>query len=275
MNDQRVAEVVDGLLDAYRTGTPVAPPTETHAGFTVDQAYEAQLAQVTAWRAQGRVVRGHKVGLTSVAIQRQLNVDSPDYGHLLEDMFIPDSTPIPVDRFIAPRVEPEIGFVLKKTLSGPGVTASEAIGAVDYAVAALEIIDSRIEDWRITLADTIADNASSGGIILGSRPLPLDQIDVKNTGVVLYRNGEIVQTGAGGAVLGSPINALVWLANTIGALGVTLEAGSVVLPGALTAAVPGEPGDTVTAEFAGLGTVTAQFASSDATDVTNNRQAMN
>lgn len=260
MNDQRVSDAATTLLGAYRSRAPISPLTETHPGFTVEEAYRTQLAQVAAWKGEGRVVRGHKVGLTSAAIQRQLNVDSPDYGHLFEDMFIQDGETIPADRFIAPRVEPEIAFVLKKTLHGPGVTAGEAIAAVDFTVAALEIIDSRIADWRITLADTIADNASSGGVILGSRPVKLGSLDLKTTGAVLYRNGEIAHTGAGGAVLGSPVNALVWLANTVGALGVPLEAGSVVLPGAVTAAVPGRAGDTVTAQFAGLGSVTARFA---------------
>lgn len=260
MNDNRVREAADALLDSHRTLAPIAPLTRTFDGFSVEEAYEVQLHQVASWEADGRIVRGHKVGLTSAAIQRQLNVDSPDYGHLMGDMFIQDGAEIPAGQFIEPRVEPEIGFVLKKGLRGPGVTTAEAINAVDYAVASLEIIDSRIADWEITLVDTIADNASSGGVILGSRPVKIDQFDLKTTGAVLYRNGEVSCTGAGGAVLGSPVNALVWLANTVGRLGVALEPGSVVLPGALTAAVPGRPGDTVTATFAGLGSVTAHFA---------------
>lgn len=139
------------------------------------------------------------------------------------------------------------------------MTVAEAIQAVDYAVASLEIIDSRIADWKISLLDTIADNASSGGVVLG-KPVKLSKIDLISTGCVMYKNGEVVGTGAGGAVLGSPINALVWLANTVGRLGVTLEAGAVVMPGSLCAAVPVGPGDTVSATFAGLGTVGTRFA---------------
>ncbi|KAA9155271.1 2-keto-4-pentenoate hydratase [Amycolatopsis acidicola] len=248
------------LAKAAESGTPIPPLTRTFPGLSVEDAYDVQLRQVAEWTAAGRVVKGHKVGLTSAAIQRQLGVDSPDYGHLFADMF--HTGPVPAGSYLSPRVEPEIGFVLRKPLTGPGVTVAEALDAVGYALAALEIIDSRIEDWKITLPDTIADNASSGGVVLGSTPLPLDRIDLRTTGVVLYRNGRIVQTGAGAAVLGSPVNALAWLANTVGPLGITLEAGSVVLPGALTAAVDAAAGDTVTATFAHLGNVTATFAGS-------------
>jgi 2-keto-4-pentenoate hydratase len=176
-------------------------------------------------------------------------------------MFFADTDPIRARRFISPKVEPEFAFVLGKSLTGPGVTAAEALSAIDYVVGALEIIDSRITDWKIKLADTIADNASSGGVVLGSRPVKPADLDLRTTGVNLSRNGELVASGAGGAVLGSPLNALVWLANTLGPLGVTLEAGSVILPGSMTAAVAAVPGDTISASFAGgLGTVTANFA---------------
>lgn len=250
------AEAASLLMKAYDSGVPIPPFT----GLTVEDAYDVQLCQVAEWTAAGRVVKGHKVGLTSAAIQRQLGVDSPDYGHLFADMFFADGQPIPADAYLSPRVEPEIGFVLRKPLTGPGVTVADALDAIAHALAALEIIDSRIEDWKIDLPNTIADNASSGGLILGSTPLPLDAFDPRTTGVVLRRNGRIVQTGAGAAVLGSPVNALVWLANTVGPLGITLEPGAVVLPGALTAAVDAAAGDTVTATFAHLGSVTATFA---------------
>ncbi|WP_307832130.1 2-keto-4-pentenoate hydratase [Prauserella cavernicola] len=248
------------LLQAYESGVAIPPLTTTQPGLTVEDAYDIQLRQVARWTAQGRKIAGHKVGLTSAAIQRQLGVDSPDYGHLFADSFHLESQPVPVGAYLNPRIEPEIGFVLRTPLAGPGVTVASALDAIGYAVASLEIIDSRIEDWRISLPDTIADNASSGGVVLGSVPVPLDTLDLRTTGVVLRRNGRIEQTGAGAAVLGSPVNALVWLANTVGALGVRLEAGAVVLPGALTAAVDVSPGDTVTATFAHLGSVTATFA---------------
>ncbi|MEV7649120.1 2-keto-4-pentenoate hydratase [Arthrobacter sp. NPDC089319] len=260
VNDSRITPCVETLLGAYNTGTPIPPLTQTHPALGLEEAYAIQMAQVETWQRGGRVLKGHKVGLTSAAIQKQLGVSEPDYGHLFADTFYMDSEPIRADTFIQPRIEPEIAFVLKKPLQGPGVTVAEAIAAVDFAVASLEIIDSRIANWKITLPDTIADNASSGGVVLGSRPVRLDDLDLRLTGIVLYRNGQIAGTGAGGAVMGSPINALTWLANTVGRLGVGLEAGSVILPGALTAAIDVRPGDTISANFAGLGSVTASFA---------------
>lgn len=247
------------LLDAYATGTPVPPLTTTFPEISVTDAYAIQLAQVERWKADGAVVTGHKVGLTSAAMRQQLGVDQPDYGHLMDTMFHLEAAPIGIGRFLQPRVEPEIAFVLGRPLSGPRVTAAQAVAAVDFVLPALEIIDSRIADWKITLADTIADNASSGGVVLGTRPTRLDAVDLALAGCLLHRNGNLVQTGAAGAVLGSPLNALIWLANTLGERGVTLEAGHVVLPGSVTAAIPVAAGDTVTATFAGLGTVTACF----------------
>ncbi|MGB8408146.1 MAG: 2-keto-4-pentenoate hydratase [Mycobacterium sp.] len=254
------SQTVSALLDAHHTRVPVDPPSESDTGLTVAQAYEIQLQQVTHWTGQGRVIKGHKVGLTSTAMQLQLGVDQPDYGHLFADMFYPESLPIDAGRFISPKVEPEIAFVLDQDLTGPGVTVVDALQAVGYVLPALEIIDSRIRDWRITLPDTIADNASAGGVVLGSTPVALTALDLRLTGCVLNADGQVAFTGAGAAVLGSPINALVWLANTLGALGVTLEAGSVVLPGSLTAALPVTQGSTITASFTEIGSVTACFA---------------
>lgn len=248
------------LLAAYDTGVPVEPLRKKFADLTVADAYAIQLQQVESWRAEGAQVKGHKVGLTSVAIQQQVGVDQPDYGHLLDSMFFLENTPVPVRRFLQPRIEPQIAFVLSVPLRGPGVTAADAIAAVDFLLPALEIIDSRIRDWKIGLVDTVADNASSGGVVLGSRPSRLEAVDLPVLGCALHRSGELVGTGAGGAVLGSPVNALVWLANTLGSSGVTLEAGEVILPGSVCAAVPVAAGDAVTATFSGLGSVKAVFA---------------
>lgn len=260
MNTELHERLARRLSEAYISRTPIAPLTTSEPTLTIADAYRIQQHQVEQWTAGGRVVRGHKVGLTSAAMQRQLGVDQPDYGHLFADMFHLDGAPIVADTFISPRVEPEIAFVLRSSLKGPGVTVADAIAAVDYVVASLEIIDSRIADWKITLADTIADNASSGGVVLGSQPRRLDELDLRLLGVVVNRNGRVVDTGAGAAVLGSPINALVWLANTVGPLGVELKAGDVILPGAMTAAVSADPGDTISATFAALGSVSATFA---------------
>lgn len=260
MDADLVEKAAGTLLDAYASRTPVPPLTATYSAISVDDAYAIQLAQVSAWTSAGAVVKGHKVGLTSAAMQKQLGVNQPDFGVLLDSMFLPEGTTADITRFLQPRAEPEIGFVLGRRLSGPGVSVAEALAAVDFVLPALEIIDSRIADWKITLPDTIADNASSGGLVLGSRPVRLEDIDLSLTGCLLHRNGRLVDTGAGGAVLGSPVNALVWLANVLGERGVALEAGHVILPGSVTAAIPINPGDTISATFDRIGTVGITFS---------------
>jgi len=239
------------LTRAYEQHEPIDPLVKTFPDATPEDAYRVQQEQVRAWEAAGDAVRGHKVGLASAAMQRQMGVNQPDFGHLTSSMFLLEHQP---------RIEPEIAFVLGAPLRGPGVTVADAVRAVDFVVPSLEIVDSRIRDWKISIFDTIADNASSGGVLLGSRPTGLRAVDLRLTGCTLHVNGRLAATGAGGAVLGSPINALVWLANKVGPLGVTLEPGHVVLPGSMTAAQPVRPGDTVVARMADLGSVTAVFA---------------
>jgi 2-keto-4-pentenoate hydratase len=264
VKQQTREEIAGALLGAYSSREPVEPLTGQYDDLTLEDAYQIQLLQVGRWLAEGARVKGHKVGLTSAAMQRQMGVDSPDYGHLLDRMFWLEHEPIPASRFVQPRVEPEVAFVLARPLQGPGVTVADAIAAVGYVLPALELIDSRIRDWKIGLADTIADNASSGGVVLGSTPSTLSAIDLRLSGCNLHKNGELAGTGAGGAVLGSPLISLVWLANTLGARGVTLEAGHVILPGSITASIPVGAGEVVTATFAGLGSVTARFVSEEA-----------
>jgi 2-keto-4-pentenoate hydratase len=264
VKQQTREEIAGALLGAYRSKKPVDPLTGQYDDLTLEDAYQIQLLQVGRWLSDGARVKGHKVGLTSAAMQRQMGVDSPDYGHLLDRMFWLEHEPIPASRFVQPRVEPEVAFVLARPLQGPGVTVADAIAAVGYVLPALELIDSRIRDWKIGLADTIADNASSGGVVLGSTPAALSAVDLRLSGCNLHKNGELAGTGAGGAVLGSPLVSLVWLANTLGARDVTLEAGHVILPGSITASIPVGAGDTVTATFAGLGRVTARFVSEEA-----------
>ncbi|NLG22268.1 MAG: 2-keto-4-pentenoate hydratase [Actinomycetales bacterium] len=248
---------VDRLLTAYRTGVPTDPLTPDYPDASLELAYRIQQAQVDAWVAGGDVIRGHKVGLSSKAMQRMVGVDQPDFGHLTQSMFHLEHEPIPAGTFIQPKIEPEIAFVLKEPLTGPGVTVAEAVRAIDFVLPALEIVDSRVRDWKIGIFDTVSDNASSGGVILGSTPVDVRDVNLRLFGCTLHLNGDLVATGAGGAVLGSPINALVWLANTVGPLGVTLEPGHVVLPGSVTRAFPVEPGDTIVATMGGLGSVTA------------------
>ncbi len=247
------------LLEAYATGRPVPPLTQTYDGLTLDDAYAIQQIQIRSRLDQGAAIAGYKVGLTSEPMRQQFGVRDPDFGHLLSDMAYAADAPVQTSGFLQPRAEPEIALVLGRALRGPRVTVTDVVAATDYAVAAIEIIDSRIADWKISLLDTVADNASSGGFVLGQAPLRLDQVDLSLTGCVLRRNGRVVATGAGAAVLGSPLHAATWLANELLGRGAELAAGHVILTGSITAAIPVSAGDAVTASFDRLGSVTAVF----------------
>jgi 2-keto-4-pentenoate hydratase len=253
-------QLANELSAAYRTRRPVAPLVDRFPGLTIADAYDIQQAQVERWKADGWVVKGRKVGLTSAVMQRQMGVHQPDFGVLHDGMFFLESEIIATATFLQPRVEAEVAFVLKQQIAGPGVTIAEAAAAVDFMLPALEIIDSRIHDWRIGIVDTIADNASSGGVVLGIGLTQLTGLDLRALGCNLYRNGQLAATGASGAVLGSPLASLTWLANVLGAHGEVLHSGEVILPGSFTASQPVEPGDIWTAQFAALGSVTARFA---------------
>jgi 2-keto-4-pentenoate hydratase len=251
--------IAAALQDAYATRVPLPPLHESYDGLTLDDAYAIQQIQVRRWMAKDARVVGFKVGLTSDAMRRQLGVYEPDFGHLLSDMVYAADAPIATDRHLQPRAEPEIALVLGRPLRRPGVSVSDVVAATAYALPAIEIIDSRIADWRIGLVDTVADNASSGGFVLGQTPTLLDRFDPALTGCVFRHNGRIVGTGAGAAVLGSPLHAATWLANELLGRGAELDEGYVILTGSVTAAVPVAAGDTVTATFDRLGTVTALF----------------
>jgi len=247
------------LLDAYASRQPVAPLTELSAGLTLDEAYAVQQLVVSRRLAGGAGIAGFKVGLTSEPMRAQFGVSEPDFGHLLTDMVYAADAPVRVADFVQPRAEPEVALVLGRTLQGRRLSVSDLIGATAYAVAAIEIIDSRIEGWRISLVDTVADNASSGGFVLGQSPAGVQGLDLSLTGCVLRRNGRVVATGAGAAVLGSPWHAATWLANELLGRGAELEAGHVILTGSVTESIPVAPGDAVTATFDRLGSVTAVF----------------
>ncbi|MFI6901755.1 2-keto-4-pentenoate hydratase [Nonomuraea sp. NPDC050394] len=266
MRPSEVREAAAALRGAYRSGTPIPPLSITYPGATISDAYRIQQEQVRSWTEAGDEVRGHKIGLVSAAIRRQMGVHEPDYGHLTASMFHPEHQPIPARGFIQPRIEPEIAFVLDAPLRGPGVTVDDACGAVRYLLAALEIVDSRIRDWKISIVDTIADNASSGAAILGSTPIDPAHVDLRSANCALTRNGVVTETGTGAAVLGTPFKALAWLANAIGAQGVSLEPGQVVLSGSITRAITIAPGDSITADFPGIGQVTAVLAEEEPAD---------
>lgn len=244
------------LYEARRTRVPIAPFTDADPTLGMADGYAVQQELLRLLLADGDRVVGYKVGLTSLPMQRMIGVDSPDYGPVLASTVYADGGTVSVGDFIAPKVEAEIVFVLGESLRGPGVTTDQARAAISGAVAGLEIVDSRIADWRIKLADTVADLASNGAMAVAGQVVPVTGFDPRLVGMVLTRNGELVDTGAGAAALGDPVAVVAWLANTLGAHGVPLEAGHLVMTGALHAAVPLAPGDTFRAEFDRLGTIT-------------------
>lgn len=251
-----VDDLARALCRARRDRVPVPPLTEARPEMTAAEAYAVQRRLVELLQADGEGdIVGYKLGLTSRAMQEQLGIDQPDYGPVLAGGVHPDGVEVDLGRLIQPKVEAEIAIVLDAPLAGPHCTALDVRRAAAGAVAAVELIDSRVADWRIRLADTIADLASSSAIALSSVLVPLDGFDPRLAGVVLTRNGELVATGAGAAALGDPLHAVAWLANTLHPLGVTLDAGHVVMTGALHAAVPLAAGDVFRAEFDWLGPV--------------------
>jgi 2-keto-4-pentenoate hydratase len=252
------------LWAAERDLAPIGPLTETFPGIDVVDAYEIQLANIRRRLAAGARIRGHKVGLSSPVMQQMMGVDEPDYGHLLDSMVQPQDAPIPAARYCYPRIEVEIGYVLGSALPGAGCTEADVLAATEYIVPSLELIDSRINDWRSKLADTIADNASSAGVILGAeRKTPTELaaagVDLSDIDAVLHEGGEEVARGNTSAVLGNPTACVAWLARKVADFGVKLEAGHLILPGSCTRAIDARPGSNFRAEFAGLGTVTASF----------------
>jgi 2-keto-4-pentenoate hydratase len=252
------------LWTAERDRAPISPLTETFPGIDVVDAYEIQLINIRRKTAAGAQVRGHKVGLSSPVMQQMMGVDEPDYGHLLDPMVLGEDAPIPAARYCYPRIEVEIGYVLGSALPGAGCTEADVLAATQYIVPSLELIDSRITDWRIKLADTIADNASSAGVILGSaRRTPAELADqgvnLANIEAVLYSDDTEIARGNTSAVLGNPTACVAWLARKVADFGVKLEAGHLILPGSCTRAIDARPGTTFRAEFAGLGAVTASF----------------
>ncbi|MFC7366656.1 MULTISPECIES: 2-keto-4-pentenoate hydratase [Bhargavaea] len=254
-----VHEAAARLLEAERSKQAIPPLTETYPGITVDEAYHTQLEIIRRRVEDGAIVVGKKIGATSKAIQNMFGVHQPDYGHLLNDMMHTEGEVISLENFIQPKVEFEIAFKLKKDLKGPNVTVMDVIEATDYIAPAIEIIDSRIGDWKIAFEDTVADNGSSAAAVIGGKPAKLDGIDLAHIGMVAYKNGEMIDSGAGAAVLGSPLRSVAWLANSLGKYDVSLKAGEIILSGALTSAVEAEDQDTFTAEFDRIGSVSVTF----------------
>jgi 2-keto-4-pentenoate hydratase len=255
LSDAVVTELVAALYAARQTGVPIEPLTDAYPDMSMTDAYRVQSELVARLLADGDRVVGYKLGLTSEPMQRMLGIDSPDFAPVLFSHVHADGSDIAAAAFIHPRVEAEIALVLGEDLAGPDCSALDVARAVTGAAPAIEIVDSRIAGWRIKLADTIADLASSGGIVLGSALSGLDGIDLRLTGMVFSRDGELVATGAGAAALGSPFQATAWLVRTLAGLGVSLRAGQFVMTGALHAAVDIAAGQHFRAEFDRLGPV--------------------
>jgi 2-keto-4-pentenoate hydratase len=252
-------EAAEALRVAEETATAIPPLVQTFPGIDVVDSYEIQLRNIRRRLAAGATVLGHKVGLSSLAMQQMMGVDEPDYGHLLGDMLQSEDVPVDASRYLLPRVEVEVGFVLGDDLPGEGCTVDDVLRATEYVVPAIELIDSRIADWKIGLFDTIADNASSAGLVLGRERRKPDELDLTAIDATLTRNGEQVATGRSDAVLGNPAIAVAWLAQKVASFGVRLEAGHVVLPGSCTRAYDVKAGDSVVATFTGLGSVSVSF----------------
>ena len=262
--DQR-AEAALALRTAEASKVGIPPLAQTFAGMDVTDSYEIQLINIalrTGDAAAGITTVGHKVGLSSKAMQDMMGVDEPDYGHLLSDMACTESVPVDTSRYLLPRVEPEVGFILGSDLPGADCTEADVLAATSAVAPALELIDSRIVEWRIGLVDTIADNASSAGFVLGEARIKPTESDLLTIPCVLRRNGEIVGEGRSDAILGNPLTSVAWLARKVASFGVRLKAGHVILPGSVTRAIDARPGDGFTADFGPLGPVSLNFTDS-------------
>jgi 2-oxo-hept-3-ene-1,7-dioate hydratase len=260
-----ISSAAQRLHHAEKTRTQIRQLSLDHPGITIDDSYAIQKAWIAIKIGEGRVVRGHKIGLTSKAMQSALNIDEPDSGVLLDDMFFADGGIVPTDRFIATRVEAELAFVMKTRLEGPDCTMFDVLNATDFVVPALEILDTRVE--RVDAAtkatrkifDTIADNAANAGIVLGGRPMRPLETDLRWVGAMCHRNGQLEETGLAAGVLNHPATSVAWLANKIAPHGLALEPGQVVLAGSFIRPIETRKGDTIQADYGPWGTVSCYF----------------
>ena len=252
-------ELAADLAQAERSREPIAPLTSAYPDIDVVDAYEIQLINIRQRVAEGARILGHKVGLSSLAMQQMMGVDEPDYGHLLDEMQVFEDTPVKAGRYLYPRVEVEVGFILGADLPGAGCTEDDVLAGTEALVPSIELIDTRITDWKIGLCDTIADNASSAGFVLGGARVSPHDVDDKAIDAVLTRNGEVVAEGRSDAVLGNPVTAVAWLARKVESFGVRLRKGDIVLPGSCTRAIDVRAGDEFVADFSGLGPVRLSF----------------
>jgi 2-keto-4-pentenoate hydratase len=259
MKPQLIEQAAAALREAAQTHEYIVPLRETYEQLTIDDAYAIQRVNTERRLADGRRLVGCKIGLTSVAVQKQLGVDWPDFGMLFDDMGYGDGEPIPASILTQPKIEAEVAFVIGRDITVPNPGQLDVLNAIEYALPALEIVGSRIANWNIRITDTIADNASSSAYVIGNSPRKLSEFDLRLCGMVMERRGDPVSVGAGAACLGNPINAVVWLARTMAALGTPLKASDLVLSGALGPMVAVTPGDIFETRINGLGSVRAVF----------------
>ncbi|WP_067896169.1 2-keto-4-pentenoate hydratase [Nocardia vaccinii] len=260
LSDAVRRELAAELAAAERDRVPIDPLVARYPEIDVVDSYEIQLLNIRARLDAGAKVVGHKVGLSSEAMQKMMGVDEPDYGHLLGEMEVFENTPVDTSKYLFPRVEVEVGFVLGADLPGEECTEADVLAATVAYAPSIELIDTRIKDWKIALCDTIADNASSAGWVLGPERVAPDALDIKKIDARLTRNGESIAEGRSDAVLGDPTIAVAWLARKVASFGVRLKAGDIVLPGSCTRAIDARPGDDFHAEFDGLGSVRLRFS---------------
>ena len=258
VGSEKIKEYANMLYEAEASRVAIPPLTEIDPQLDIDDAYAIQLENVRRVVEEGHSISGKKIGLTSFGIQKQLGVNEPDYGHLFHAMDCKDGK-VTIDRLMQAKIEGEVAFVLKDDLKGGNVTAEDVRSATDYVVAAFEIVDSRVADWKIKLVDTVSDNASSGRYVLGSKKVSIDQVDLPKVHMTLTKNGEPAGEGDGSAVLGDPAEAVAWLSNKLWSYGVSLNKGEVILSGAFSAAPAAKKGDVFLADFGELGSVEAVF----------------
>lgn len=259
LRKEDIIQLADELYAGLYTASVTESITDRFPEVTIDDAYAVQLANVQKELDKGKKVTGKKIGLTSKAMQNLLNVNQPDYGHLFDDMAVANHGVIASDELVAPKVEAEIAFVLKKDLIGGNLTVDDILDAADYVIASLEIVDSRVRDWKIKIGDTIADNGSSSRYVLSERRINPKEIDLKAVTMAFYKNGEFVNAGKGEDALGDPSFCVAWLGNCLHQYDIDLHAGEVILSGALSAAVPAKKGDAFEARFSTLGNVSVTF----------------
>jgi 2-oxopent-4-enoate/cis-2-oxohex-4-enoate hydratase len=259
MDQALIDELGDELYRALISRQVVEPLTDRHADITIEDAYHIQQRMIARRLENGEKVVGKKIGVTSAAVMNLLGVRQPDFGHLLDGMVCHDGDAVPMSSLIQPKAEGEIAFVMKKELMGPGISVADVLAATEGVMTCFEIVDSRIRDWKIKIQDTVADNASCGVFVLASRLLDVRDIDLVTCGMVLERNGEVVATGAGAATMNSPANAVAWLTNTLGRLGIPLKAGEVVLSGSLGPMIPVRAGDSLRCTIGGIGGCSVRF----------------